>query len=69
MFGSREPYLRDFLNSSSVSPLSCMMPPMVYALTGLFRGIVMKRVPSDMTMCFLPSLTIWKPHFFKPRTA
>ena len=41
---------------------------MVTAFTGLFLGIVMNRIPSDITMC-LPSLMILKPAFSKARTA
>jgi len=41
---------------------------MVTACTGLFRGIVTKRAPLDITMC-LPSQTIRKPAFSKARTA
>ena len=37
--------------SSSRSPASRTMPPIVNALTGLCRGIVMIRIPSVITMC------------------
>jgi hypothetical protein len=42
--------------------------PIVIAFTGLFRGIVTKRTPFDITIC-LPSRTILKPAFCKARTA
>ena len=51
----RAPY-KSFLNSSGVSPASWAMAPIVKALTGLCRGTVRIRWPSDITMC-LPSRT------------
>lgn len=43
---------RSLRNSSGVSPASRTIPPIVNALTGLWRGIVRIRAPSDITMCF-----------------
>ena len=62
------PIYRSFLNSPIVSPASCTIPPIVYALTGLWRGMVTMRTPSDMTMCF-PSRTTRKPAFLSAFTA
>jgi len=59
---------RSFRNSSGVSPASCAMAPMVNALTGLWRGIVRMRWPSDMTTC-LPSRTTLNPALSSARTA
>jgi len=58
----------NFLNCSIVKPASRTMPPIVYWLTGLLRGIVMIRVPSVITIC-LPRVAIVKPLFSKARTA
>ncbi len=59
---------RSARNSSSVSPASRTMPPMVNAFTGLCRGIVMIRTPSVITMC-LPCRATRKPAFCRARTA
>jgi hypothetical protein len=50
------------LNRVIVRPASLTIPPMVIAFTGLCRGIVMKRVPSLITMC-LPWRRTLKPAF------
>src|SRR3989442_4618788 len=55
-------------NSSTVSPASRTMPPIVYAFTGLCRGIVRMRTPSVITMCF-PCRTTPNPAFSSARTA
>ena len=55
-------------NSSTVNPASRTIPPIVYALIGLCRGMVRMRTPSVMTVC-LPCLTTLKPAFFKARMA
>src|SRR5436190_23636496 len=44
------------------------MPPIVKAFTGLWRGIVTIRTPSDITMC-LPWRKMRKPAFSRARTA
>ena len=59
--GELEGRIRE-LNSASTT-----IPPM-NALTGLWRGIVTMRRPSDMTMC-LPSRTTLNPAFSSARTA
>jgi hypothetical protein len=62
-------YYSNFLNSSTVSPASLTIPPMVKALIGLFRGIVRNLMPSDITICFFPERSIRKPAFSKAFTA
>lgn len=57
-----------FRNSSTVSPASRTMPAIVIAFTGLARGKVKMRRPSERTMC-LPCRTILNPAFSRPRTA
>jgi hypothetical protein len=52
----------------SVSPASTTIPPIVNALTGLWRGMVRMCRPSDITTCF-PSRTTLKPAFSSARTA
>ena len=61
-------YRRD-LNSSTERPASLAIPRIVKALTGLLRGMVRKRPPSDITTCFLPSRTIRNPALRSARTA
>lgn len=56
------------LNCSMERPASFTIPPIVNALTGLWRGMVKSRSPLLMTMC-LPCLTIRKPTFSRARTA
>jgi len=68
LFDRLVPHYNSFLNSSIVRPASRTMPPIVNALTGLARGIVRMRRPSDMTTC-LPSRTTLKPAFSKARIA
>jgi len=55
-------------NSSLVNPTSRTMLPIVIAFTGLWRGIVITRLPSVMTIC-LPWRAIRKPNFSNARTA
>jgi len=57
-----------FRNSSSERPASRIIPAIVIALTGLFRGITTLRVPSVMMMCF-PCRNTRKPAFCRARTA
>ena len=57
-----------FLNCSTLRPASRAMPPIVKAFTGLWRGIVTIRTPSDITAC-LPWRTMRKPTFSKALTA
>ena len=57
-----------FRNSSSLSPASRTMPPIVKALTGLWRGIVRMRASSVMTTC-LPWRSTRKPAFSRALTA
>jgi len=45
---------RSLRNSSTVSPASRTLPPIVYASTGSCRGIVRNALPSDMTICLAP---------------
>jgi hypothetical protein len=59
---------RSFLNSSTESPASRTIPPIVKALIGFARGIVRMRLPSVMTTCF-PSQAMRKPAFWSARTA
>jgi len=54
--------------SSLVKPASRTMFPIVIALIGLCRGIVMIRVPSVITIC-LPWRATQKPAFSKARSA
>jgi hypothetical protein len=49
-------------NCSADRPASFAIPPIVSAFTGLCRGMVMKCVPSLMTMCLL-CRTILNPAF------
>ena len=56
-----------FRNCSTVSPASRIMPPMVKAFTGLWRGIVRMRRPSVITTC-LSCRSIRNPTFSKART-
>ncbi len=58
-----------FRNSSTVMPASRIMPPMVYALTGSWRGIVTITPPFDITMCLEPSRATVNPAFSRVRTA
>src|SRR5207253_2201779 len=44
------PRYRSFLNFSTVRPESRTIPPIVYSLMGLWRGIVRIRLPSLITM-------------------
>ena len=55
-------------NCSTERPASRAIPPMVNALTGLWRGIVMIRWPLLITTC-LPWRTIRNPAFSSARTA
>jgi hypothetical protein len=59
---------KSFLNCSTVKPASRAIPPIVNALTGLCRGIVRIRIPSDITICF-PWRRIRKPAFSNALTA
>ena len=55
-------------NCSTVSPASRTRPPIVNALTGLWRGMVSIRCPFVITMCLLWR-AIQNPAFSKTRTA
>jgi hypothetical protein len=55
-------------NRSGVRPASRAIPPIVYALTGLCRGIVTILWPSVITTCF-PWRAIRNPTFSSTRTA
>jgi len=59
---------RSFLNCSTVNPASRAIPPIVKALTGLCRGMVTMRTPSDITIC-LPWRMMRKSAFWSARTA
>ena len=50
------------LNSLGVRPASVAIAPIVKEFTGLWRGIVRRTCPFDMTTC-LPSRTTTKPTF------
>ncbi len=64
-FGDAQRSLR---KSAIVRPASLTIPPIVYALTGLCRGMVRIRTLSVITICF-PCRAILKPAFSRARTA
>jgi len=55
-------------NCSGVRPASPAMEAMVKALMGLWRGMVRRTRPFDITVC-LPSRAMRKPSLVKTRTA
>src|SRR3989338_6928963 len=55
-FVQHRPNYNNFLNSSSVSPASRIIPLSVYGLILVVRGIVIFLVPFVIPICFLPKV-------------
>src|SRR3989344_5931631 len=69
-FVQHRPNYNNFLNSSSVSPASRIIPSSVYGLIRVLRGMTIFLVPLVIPVCLLPNVfAIQKPAFLKAVTA